>query len=199
MSLFLTAVVAAATAAPAAPAAAPVDPAALAAATVLVQQLDVRGQVNREAEQTVAAMRSGAIMRSSLAQQPGFVPVYRAHQAEFDAAFKKAGAIQAGVADKVFRANTDTVVKAAAAAYARNFSAAELKALGDFYKTPIGQAMNQRLPRVQAETSAANNQIIGEKLAAGMQAAAPQLRAALAPLQAIANQSSAPPPLLPKK
>ncbi len=192
MTLFLAAVVAAAAAA--APAAPPVDPQALAAATVLVQQLDVRGQVNREAQQTIAAMRAGVVIRSSLAQQPGFIPVYRAHQAEFDAAFKKAGAIQANVADKVFRDNTDTVVKAAATAYARAFSAAELKQIGEFYKTPLGQAMSQKLPRVQAETSAANNQIIGEKLAVAMQSAAPQMRAALAPLQAIANQSSAPPP-----
>lgn len=179
---FLAGVIAAGAAA-AAPA--PVDPTALAAATVLVQQLDVRGQVMRSMAQTIQVMRSGAAMRSMLAQQPGFIPAYQANKARFDPALQKAGAIQAEIAEKVVRANVDQVVAEAARIYARSFSAAELKGLSDFYRTPLGQALNQRSPRVSAEVSAANGSLIGSKLDTAMQSAAPRIQAALAPLNPV--------------
>ena len=176
---FLTVVVAAnAVAAPVRP----VDPAATTAATALVQQLDVRGQVLRSMNQNVQAMKSGAALRAMLAQQPGFVQAYQANKARFDPALQKAGAIQGAIAEKVVRDNIGAVVGEATRVYARNFSAAELNGLLAFYRTPIGQALNQRAPRISAEIGAASGRIIGGKIDAAMQAAAPQLQAALAPL-----------------
>lgn len=180
----LVAAVVVASAPASAPAARSVDPAALAAATVLVKQLDVRGQVARAMAQNVQAMRSGAAVRAMLAQQPGFVQAYQANRARFDPALQKAGAIQADVAQKVVDANIDAVVGEAARAYARNYTLAELKGLSDFYRTPIGVALFRRQPQVMAEIGAATGKIIGTRLDAAMQANAPRLQAALAPLNA---------------
>ena len=191
LTLFTAVVVAGAAPAASKPAAAPLDPAAVAAARVLVKQLDIPGQINRTLNQNVEAMRSGVALRAMLAQQPGFVPAYNANRAKFDAALKKAGAIQGQVADRVIRENAPAMVEAAVRAYARNYTAAEINGLSAFFKTPLGQALNTRQPRVTAEIGEGSTRLIGAKIDAGMQAAAPQLQAALAPLNA------APPPAKP--
>jgi len=183
MTLLAAVVVAAAPAA----AASPVDPAALVAANALVIQLDVRGQIGRVMAQNVAAMRSGLAMRAQLAQQPGFVQAYQANKAKFDPVLQKAGAIQAEVAQKVIDANINAVVNESARAYARNYSAAELKGLADFYRSPLGRALYTRQGKVTAEIGQASTQIIGGKLDAAMQASAPRLKAALAPLNSPAK------------
>lgn len=170
----------------------PLDPAAVAAARALVTQLDIAGQINRSLTQNVEVMRSGAAVRSMLAQQPGFVPAYNANRAKFDTALKNAGGIQARIAEKVIRENARAVVDVAVQAYARNYSAAELQGLAAFFKTPLGQALNTRQPRVTAEIGEASNRIIAGKIDAGMRAAAPQLQAALAPLNSAAPARPAP-------
>ena len=179
----LTAVVVAGTAAKAAPGPA-LDPAAVAAARLLVRQLDIQGQINRTLSQNVEMMRSGVALRGMLAQQPGFVPAYTANRARFDAALKKGGAIQAQVAERVIRDNAPAMVDVAVRAYARNYTAAEINALSAFFKTPLGQALNAKQPRVTAEIGDASTRLISAKIDAGMQAASPQLQAALAPLNA---------------
>ena len=190
MIALLAAVITAAVA-PTTPALPPVDPAALAAANALVQQMDVKGDISRNLAERVKLMRSGVALRSMLAQQPGFVAAYRANQTKFDGALKNAGAIQADVADKVIRDNVGAVVTAAAQAYARHYSAADLKALSAFYASPLGKAFVKNQPLVSAEVGAATSQIIGAKIDAGVQAAAPKLQAALAPLN---SAPPAPPP-----
>ena len=168
----------------AAPKPAPLDPAAVAAARVLVKQLDIPGQINRTLTQNVEAMRSGVALRAMLAQQPGFVPAYNANRARFDAALKKGGAIQAQVAERVIRENAPAMAEAAVRAYARNYSAAEINGLSAFFKTPLGQALNTRQSRVTAEIGEGSTRLIAARIDVGMQAAAPQLQAALAPLNA---------------
>ncbi|MBC7505598.1 MAG: DUF2059 domain-containing protein [Sandarakinorhabdus sp.] len=190
MIFAMLAAVVVAAAAPAAPRAPALDPAAVTAARALVQQLDVQGQVNRSLNQNVEMMRSGVAMRSMLAQQPGFAQAYAANRPRFDAALKNAGAIQAKVAEKVIRENTGAIAEMAVTAYARNYSAAEIQGLAAFFKTPLGQALNSRQGRVTAEIGQASTRMISEKIDAGMKAAAPQLQAALAPL-------NAPPPAKP--
>jgi hypothetical protein len=171
------------------PAAKPVDPAALAAANVLVTQLDVRSQVQKGMNRNVELMRQGVAIRAQLAQQPGFIPAYQANQAKFDAALKKAGAIQADIAARAITSSLDAVVAAAAKSYATNYTADELKQLAAFYKTPLGQSLLLKQGRVSADIAQASEQIVGAKIEAGMKAAAPQLQAALAPL----NSGAAPP------
>lgn len=176
----LLAAVVMATAPAAAPA--PIDPAALAAADVLVKQLDVRGQIARLMAQNVAAMRTGFAIRAQLAQQPGFVQAYQANKAKFDPVLQKAGTIQAEIAQKVVEANITAVVNEAVRSYARNYSAAELTGLANFYRSPLGKALYSRQSKVTAEIGQATAQIIGRKLDAAMQANAPRMKAALAPL-----------------
>lgn len=189
MLMLLTAVVVANAAPAAAPATAPAPSAAsVQAAAGLVQLLGVREQLAASMNQNVQMMRSGVAMRSMLAQQPGFVPAYNANKAKFDAALQKAGAIQAGIAEKVIRDNSQAVLNAAVQSYARSYTLAELQALTAFFRTPAGQALNRKQPRISAEISQASGRIIGQKIDAAMNAAEPQLRAALAPL------NSAPPP-----
>ena len=180
MPLLLALVVAAGTAAQ--PALPPVDPAALAAANTLVQQLNVKADVVAGLRQQTAAMRAGLTLRNMFAGQPGFVAEYRANQAKFDAAFKKAGAIQAEAAEKVIADNAAAIGPVAAEAYARNFTAAELKSLGDFYRTPLGLALYQKGPRVNAEILGLTGRAMGPKMASAMAASAPRMNAILAPL-----------------
>jgi hypothetical protein len=181
-------------AAPQRPAAPPAvtDQARLAAANALVQQLGLKAQLERQTAQTVQLMKQGVVIRSMLAQQPGFIPAYQANRARFDAALQKAGAIQAEVAQKVIAQNMNAVVAAAAQAYARQFTAAELNGLLAFYKSPLGQAVNARQPAVASEIGQANARLIGARIDAAIQANASRLQAALAPL-------NGPPPAPAKK
>ncbi len=161
-----------------------IEPARMQAAAQLVQLLGVRRQLEASMAQSIAAMKSGVALRSMLAQQPGFVQAYQADRARFDKTLANAGAIQAGIAQKVVAANLGAVVDEATRAYARNFTTAELQGLIAFYRTPLGQALYQRQPRVSAEIGAASARIIGGKLDAAMRANASKLEAALAPLSA---------------
>lgn len=156
----------------------------MAAATALVQQLGLRAGLERQTAQTVQLMKQGVVIRSMLAQQPGFIQAYQANRPRFDAAMQKAGAIQAEVAQKVIAQNMNAVVAAAAQAYARQFSTAELNGLLAFYKSPLGQAINARQPAVANEIGQANARLIGAKIDAAIQANASRLQAALAPLNA---------------
>lgn len=164
------------------PAAKAADPAATSAATALVQQIGLRSQIQQMMASNVDAMRQGYGMRAMLAQQPGFVQAYQANPGKFDPVLKKAGAIQADVAQKAAAASIDPIMAAAVKAYATSFSADELKQLAAFYKTPLGQALMQKQGRVSAEINRATEETMGAKMQAGMKTAEPQLKAALAPL-----------------
>ncbi len=187
--ILIAAVITAAAAAPTparAPAPRALDPAAVAAAGQLVQLLDLKGQLSAQTSQTLAAMRSGVLIRAELARQPGFIQAYQANQAKMDPVLKKAGAIQAGIAQKVIAQQSGAVIQAAAQAYARNYSAAEINGLIAFYRSPLGQAFRARQGRVEGEVGQASGRLIGARIDAGMRAAQAQIGAALAPLNSIA-------------
>lgn len=176
-------------AAGAAPAPRPADPAARAAATQLVQLLDLKGQLAQQGARTVEAMAQGLAIRSDLARQPGFIQLYQANSARIDPILRKAGAIQAGVARQVIAQQSGAVLAAATEAYARNYTAAELNGLIAFYRTPAGQAFRAKQNRVEGEIGQSSGQIIGARIQAGMKANEKALQAALQPLAAIAAQS----------
>lgn len=164
------------------PATKPADPAAMTAAAALVQQLGLRAQIQQMMTRNVEASRQGMGIRAMLAQQPGFIEAYKANPGKFDPVLKKAGAVQADVMQKASAASIDPIMAAATKSYATNFTAAELTQLSAFYKTPLGQALLTKQGRVSAEISRATDEIMGSKMQAGMKAAEPQLKAALAPL-----------------
>lgn len=186
--MILIAAVVAAAAPSAAPAAAPaaVDPARLAAATQLVQLLDIKGDLAAQGNQTVQQMSQGLAIRAQLAQQPGFIPLYQAKHAQIDPILKKAGAIQAGIARQVFAQQSGAVVQGATRAYAQTYSLAELNGLIAFYKSPLGQAFRTKQGRVMGAIAQGSGQLIGRKIQEGMKAQEKQLQAALAPLNSIA-------------
>jgi len=159
------------------------DPAAVAAATALVQQLDVKGQVTSGMNQVIAGMRSGDAITQMLSQQPGFEQARAAQPAKFKEVLGRIGVMQATAAQKVVTAQTPAVVNAAIQAYAKNYTAAELKGLADFYRSPLGIAMATKQPRVANEINQATQTIMGAKIQSAMEAIRPQVDAELKKLQ----------------
>lgn len=168
------------------------DAATMQAAAGVVAQLGIKGRLQQQMAGNVAQMKSGAVIRAMLAQQPGFIPAYQANKAKFDPVLAKAGAIQAEIAQGVINQNLDAVVAAATRAYAQQFTAAELNAMVAFYRTPAGQAMLRKEPAVAAAISNATGQLIGAKIDAAMQANSKRLGAALAPLNSQPQQGRKP-------
>lgn len=166
------------------------DAATMQAANALVAQLGVKASLQRQMASTVVQMKRGAVIGAMLAQQPGFVPAYQANKAKFGPVLQKAGAIQAEIAQGVINQNVNAVVAAAAQAYARQYTAAELNALIAFYKSPLGMKMQARQGAVSQEIAVQTGRLIGAKIDAAMAANAGRLRDALAPL----NSAAAPPP-----
>lgn len=164
------------------------DAATMQAASALVAQLGLKAQLQRQMAGTIAQMKRGNVIGSMLAQQPGFIPAYQANKAKFDPVLQKAGAIQAEVAQAVINQNLNAVVAAAAQAYARQYTAAELNGLIAFYRSPLGVKLQQKQGAVGQEIAVQTARLIGARIDAAMVGAAPRLRAALAPL------NSAPPP-----
>jgi uncharacterized protein len=164
------------------PAPARIDPAAQTAAAALVAQLGIRAELQRQMSGTVTQMRSGAVMRAMLAQQPGFIPAYQANKPKFDTVLAKAGAIQADIAQGVINQNLNAVVADATAAYARQFTVAELNGLLAFYRGPLGVALQKKQPLVAGQIAQSSATRIGQKIDAAMQANQQKLRDALAPL-----------------
>jgi hypothetical protein len=171
--------------------AAPASGAALAAAGQLVAVMGVNPQLQRQMADTVKQMRDGVVIRAMLAQQPGFVPAYQANRARFDPVLKKAGGIQADLAQGVINQNLDNVVRAATQAYARQYTLAELNGLIAFYRSPAGQAMQKKQGAVGAEIGQATARLIGARIDAAMQANGARLRDALAPLNTQPSASPA--------
>lgn len=176
---------------PAAPARAP-DAATMQAAAAVVAQLGIKAKLQQQMAGSVAQMKSGAVIRAMLAQQPGFVPAYQANKAKFDPVLAKAGAIQAEIAQGVINQNLDSVVTAATRAYAQQFTAQELMGMLAFYRSTAGQAMLRKEPAVAAAIANATGQLIGAKIDAAMQANSKRLGAALAPLNSQPQQGRKP-------
>ncbi len=178
--------------APARAPAAAIDPATLQSAAAVVAQLGLKTKLQQQMAQSIAQMKTGAVMRAMLAQQPGFIPAYQANKAKFDPVLAKAGTIQAEIAQGVVNKNLNNVVNAAAQAYARQFTKAELDAMLIFYRSALGQALLSKEPAVAAAIANANGQLIGARIDAAMQANAKRIGAALAPLNSNPQQASKP-------
>ena len=163
------------------PARAP-DAATLQSAAAVVTQLGIKAKLQQQMASSVAQMKSGAVIRAMLAQQPGFVPAYQANKAKFDPVLAKAGAIQAEIAQGVINQNAAGVLNAATQAYARQFSKAELDGMLAFYRSPAGQAVLRKEPAVAAAIGTATGQLIGAKIDAAMQANSKRIGEALAAL-----------------
>ena len=133
-------------AAPAARAQAP-SPEALAAAKELIVAMHL--------DEQISAILPGIIKN----QKPAIVQGRAEVEREFDAL---APLILEG-----FKARMLELTDAAAIIYARHFSAEDLLALNEFYKTPLGQRLLQKLPTVTQETIVAGGKFgrsVGEDM-----------------------------------
>lgn len=173
------------------PALAAPDPAAVAAARVLAQQTDVRGQVSSGMARLIADMRSGNAVTRLLATQPGFAMARSRNPAKFEEVLKRVGALQAGVAEKVVAQQLPAVVEATVQSYATHYTAAELRQLAEFYRSPLGKALSAKQPRVMGDINRATAELIAQRIQASMKNIQPQVEAELKRLQ------PAPPPAKP--
>lgn len=167
----------------AAPAIAAPDPAAIAAATALVNQLGIKAQIVDGMNRGIANMRSGAAISQMLSQQPGFDAARAKQPAKFDEVLKKIGVMQANAAQKVVNEQTTAVVNAAIQSYATHYTAAELKGLSDFYRSPLGIALSTKQPKVANDINNATSKFMGAKIQTAMQALGPQIETELKRLQ----------------
>lgn len=155
------------------------DAARAAAAAELAAVLDVRGQLRRSMVKQMDDMRSGRLMLRQLDRDPRFRMARSKNPQQFETVFKRIGTLQAGAAERALTEAEPEAVRATAAAYAKNFTAAELRQLIAFYQTPIGRALRERLPRITQETTGAMTARLGPRIAEEQRRIAPQIQAEL--------------------
>lgn len=169
------------------------DPARTTAATELVRLLDVRGQMRRSMATQMTTLRSGAALQRPLENNPQFKLLRSRNPQLFTQVFARAGALQAGAAERALGDAEADAVRTAVTNYAGAFTVAELRALIAFYTTPTGRALIERLPRIQAATQAALAAKFQPRMEAEMRAVAPQIAAELKRLAPPATPAPAPP------
>lgn len=152
------------------------DAARTAAANDLTRQLDVRGQLRRSVEKQIGDLRTGAALLRQLERDPRFRMARSKNPQQFDAVFKRVGAMQASAAERALVGVEPEAARAAADAYARAFTTAELRQLIAFYTTPLGRKLRERLPAITQETQAAMQSRIGPRIADEMRKIAPQMQ-----------------------
>jgi hypothetical protein len=165
------------------PALAAADAASIAAATTLVNQLQLKERLTAQLDAEVKQMRTGALIQAQLSQSPGFEQARAAQPQRFADAFKRIGALQANGAQKVFTANIPAVVDAAIKIYADVYTTQELKGITEFARSPLGAAYFSKQGRVDGGVQQAMMKIIGPKMQAASKAVEPQIKAELSKLQ----------------
>lgn len=159
------------------------DPATLAAAKALFEQLGGPAQIKDTAERGLADLRTGAAVERTLARQRGFTMARAQRPQVFDAAFQRIGKIQGDAAEPIFREAVPAIIDAAILSYATHYSAAELRALGEFYRTPAGQALQRSQAKVSRDVNTAFNERIGNKVSAALRLTQTQVADELKRLQ----------------
>ncbi|WP_185965173.1 DUF2059 domain-containing protein [Glacieibacterium frigidum] len=169
-------------AAPAVAQAAP-DVATMAAAKALFEQLGGPAQIRQNAERNLAELRTGASLERSLSRQRGFTMARAQRPQDYDAAFARIGKLQADAAEPIIREGVPAVINAAILAYATHYSAAELRGLAEFYRSPLGQAFQRSQGKVTRDAATALNERIIVKVTAALKLLEPQMTAELKRLQ----------------
>lgn len=160
------------------------DPAALAEAEKLMATMKIDESMRAMLAKTIEALRSGAVLSAQFDRNPA-IHMRRAQNPQaWDAAIARIGALQAASAKKALGDLPQRFHAQAANSYATIFTAAELRALTDFYRTPLGRKLVESGPAVGAATTGWLQQEIGRRLALAMPAIQPQIQQELAPLLA---------------
>jgi hypothetical protein len=174
--------IAAALALAAAPVAAPFpaqaqDAMKSAAAVVELQNPSARASAQLEAQ--LKAMRSGEAIRAMLSQNPRFKQEAAKNQPAFNAALARMGAMQADALGPIQREMLAASRQVAIAAYAREFTAAELDQIAAFYRSPAGAKLLARQGAINAEVGKAMQQKYAARVQAAEKAVGPKIEAEL--------------------
>ena len=164
------------------PADAPADPAAKAAAETLLKLMDYDKMVSAGLEPTLAAMRAGAIIGRQVDANPALKLQRSKNPQAWDIALRNVGAMQAGVIEQTMKEMMPEVHAVAVDTYARNFTAQDLRELTDFYKTPLGRKVIDRLPKVMVASLDLAQRQVSQRVTPRMQALQPAIEKELAPL-----------------
>ncbi|MBU3077717.1 DUF2059 domain-containing protein [Sphingomonas quercus] len=166
----------------AAPAARPADPATAALARELVATMGLRQTMQATMDRTLADLRAGNAISAQLDRNANIRLERAKNPQAWDAAIGRIGAKQAAMMQKVLTDMQPEIEARSIQIYANNFTAAELRELLAFYRTPLGKKITSRLPEISAETTRWVQQEIPRRIAPAMQALAPEIQKELAPL-----------------
>lgn len=149
------------------------------AAAAVVELQNPTARANAALEAQLKAMRSGDALRAMLSQNPAFKQEAAKNQPAFNATLARAGAIQADALGPIQREMLASSRQVAIAAYAREFTAAELEQIAAFYRSPAGAKLLARQNAINAEVGKAMQQKYGARVQAAEKAAGPKIEAEL--------------------
>jgi hypothetical protein len=155
---------------------------AIAAARALVATMDMRKNTDANVDATIASMRDGSALSRMLDSNPAIKMERAKNPSAWEAALKRLGQRQADLAGPALRDTLSLAEERAVESYAIHFTVADLKALTDFYKSPLGIRYKTNLPLVTRETSAWLQQENAKRMLGVMQALQPDLKRELEPL-----------------
>jgi hypothetical protein len=148
-------------------------------AAAVVELQNPTARANAQLEAQLKAMRNGDALRAMLSQNPAFKQEAAKNQPAFNATLARAGAIQADALGPIQREMLASSRQVAIAAYAREFTAAELDQIAAFYRSPAGAKLLARQNAINAEVGKAMQQKYGARVQAAEKAAGPKIEAEL--------------------
>ncbi|WP_448585352.1 DUF2059 domain-containing protein [Thermaurantiacus sp.] len=152
---------------------------ARAVATALVDLLAPPARQQAELDRQLAEMRKGAAIRGLLGQNPRFRMEEARKQPAFEAGLQRMGAIQAEALGPILKEMVPAQRELTIAAYARNFTEAELNAIAAFYRSPAGAKFARLQPQVAIEVGRGMAQRFGPRIETAQKSIAPRLDAEL--------------------
>lgn len=161
------------------PAVAQAPATATAEATALVDLMNPPAQAKAGLDSQVAAIREGQMIRAMLSQNPQFRTEAAKNQPALNGAMGRIGAAQAKSLGPIFAEMQAASRRYAIDAYARAFTAAELKSIVAFYRTPAGAKLLKQQQQVMAGISKQVQSQYGPRMEAAQKALAPTIEAEL--------------------
>ncbi len=154
-------------------------PEATAAATALVDMVTPPDRSRAGLAAEVKAVREGQMVRAMLQNNAAFRTEAAKNQPSFNAAVARMGGMQADALGPLMQESQTLSRQTAISAYARAFTAEELKAIAAFYRTPAGSKLLRTQPQIAQEVNRAVAAKVGPRLQAAQKALAPKIQAEL--------------------
>jgi hypothetical protein len=162
----------------AAPAAAQ-TPASTAAATELVDTMTSPAASKAGLAAQIKAVREGQMVRAMLQNNPQYRTEAAKNQPVFNSGIARMGAMQADALGPIMLESQAASRQIAISAYAKAFTAEELKVITAFYRTATGAKLLRTQPQVGQEVNKGVQAKYGARLEAAQKALAPKIQAEL--------------------